>query len=485
MFGRQRRRRKLRTRRHPQLSAGVGAKATQEPWVALPLEELTQGAKPPTDEISPPRPKPGPPSAPQYPSFLVVPIVLLVGAAALFVIQSSVRTTLTQSWIADPSISSLETATTIASNNALGWLRLGLTQANEGSADEAESSLRRAIALSPSDSTPRVALGLALERSGRFDDAELAFLDAANVDAGFAVRWSIANFYLRAGDRDSVWRWLHAAILADPTQLPVAASLGWRANADPGEVLDNAIPDQLVTNRGYFTYLYDIGQLDAMRQAWPRFSATLTSIETPIATRYIDRLISAGLVKEAVLSWNLLSDKILIPHAPLGPETNRFLTNPLFATAPSGVGFDWHAGEHRGVSWSHLPTSAGRSAVEFRLSGAQESGLTLLSQIMPVAPGQYSLEFEMATQGMPTRTGVGWIIRDAYSDEILYPFTGLNNAEGFWDGHTFTFSVPGHTRAVVAEFYYQTGEVALIRRGAVQLRTVQLSPLAVSRTVLP
>lgn len=485
MFGRHRRRRKLRTNRHPELSAGVGTQSTQEPWVALPLEELTKSAKGPSDEVTPPRPKPGPPPVPQYPSVLVAPIALLVGAAALFVIQSSVRTVLTQSWIADSSISSLETATTFASTNALGWLRLGLTQANEGLIANAESSLRRAIDLSPSNSTPRVALGLALERAGRFDDAEPIFLDAARLDAGFAVRWSIANFYLRAGDWDSVWTWLHAAILADPTQLPVAASLGWRANADPGDILDKAIPDQLATNRGYFAYLYDIGQLDAMRQAWPRFSATLASAEVPLATRFVDRLISAGLVEEAVLSWNLLSDKILIPHAPLGQDTNRFLTNPFFATAPSGVGFDWHAGEYRGVSWSHLPSSAGRSAVEFRLSGAQESGITLLSQFMPAAPGQYSLEFEMATQGMPTRTGFGWIIRDAYSQEIIHPFAGLNNAEGFWDSHALTYSVPDHTRAVIVELYFQTGEVAVIRRGAVQLRNVELSWSSESGTVLP
>ncbi len=477
MFDRPRRRRRLRSSGRPSTTPGVAGQeqASQEPWVALALEELTQGAKGPQDAVEPPRSKPNPPPPTAYPLWAVLPTALLVGVAVVFVCQSAIRTTLSQSWIGNPSLSSLERATAISSNNSLGWYRLGLKQANEGAAGAAQRSFRMAADLAPSDSATRIALGLEFERAGQFHEAERTLLDGSVVDAGFGVRWSLANYYLRRGDWDEYWLWLRDAIQADPTQLPLAASLSWRANADPATILDRGIPDQPDTNRGYFAYLYDLGQLDAMRQAWPRYSAVLTRTETPLAAQFINRLIDAGFVEEAVDAWNLLCDNILLPHAPLGPEEQRFLTNPYFLTAPSGLGFDWRAQEYRGVAWSRLPIARGRSGVEFRLAGTQESGLTLLSQVIPTVPGEYTLKFEFATQGMPTRTGVGWVVKDPYTGETLRAFEGLHNAEGFWDSGDLTYTAPVGTRAVVLELYYEAAEVGVLRRGGVLLRNVELS----------
>jgi tetratricopeptide (TPR) repeat protein len=485
MFDRPRRRRRLKNSRHPELESDAANKPAPEPWVALALEELIQGAKGPQAEVDPPRSSPALPRPTNFPKALIIPISAAVCVLALFVCQSAIRTTLSDHWIADSSIPSLEKATSFVADNALGWFRLGVAQSKQGASESAEHSLRQAAALAPSDSSSRIALGLELERVGRPDDAERALLEAAEVDAGFGVRWTLANFYLRRDDWEAVWQWIHAAILADPTQLPVAAALGWRASADPTAILDKAIPDQPDTNRGYFAYLLDLGQLSATLQAWPRFSATLTSSETAIATQYIDRLINARLIDEATVAWNLLCDKVLLPHAPLGTARDRFLTNPYFLTAPSSLGFDWHTGDNRGIAWSRLPSSESRGAIEFRLSGAQESGISLLSQIMPAAPGEYLLEFEFATQGMPTRTGVGWIVRDAYSAEVLKGFEDLNNAEGFWDSSRVNYTVPEGTRAVILELYYRSGDVGVIRRGAVQLRNVELKRTTSDGVVIP
>src|SRR5690606_22261088 len=104
------------------------------------------------------------------------------------------------------------------------------------------------------------ALALELERGGRFDEAERALLSAAASDVGFRPRWNLANYYVRRGNWDQVWRWLHESILADPSQLAASASLAWRAEADPSTILNEGIPDIPEINRRYFAYLYDLGQ---------------------------------------------------------------------------------------------------------------------------------------------------------------------------------------------------------------------------------
>lgn len=475
MFDRPRRNLSSRTRRHPTSSEDTTANKSNEPWVAVAIDALIEGAKRPQAAVSAPRAKPEPPLPRHYPHVFVLPVVMLASLAAIFLFQGAIRSALSESWIAGGTMASLERATVIASNNPLAWLRLGLRQSKDGDAVTAAMSLEQVVHLSPSNSSSRIALGLELERAGRLAEAEKALLDAAAVHNGFAPRWSLTNYYQRRNDWEQVWRWANEAIRSDPSQLVVVASLCWRANVDPATILDRVIPDLPGTNRAYFGYLYDLGRLDAMRQAWGRFSKEATTSESRLALQYIDRLIAAGFITEAVESWNLLCDRALLPHAPIDPVQGRYLTNPYFLTDPSGNGFDWRSEIHRGISWYREAPVRDRGALEFRLSGAQTNGITMLAQSIPAVSGVYRLGFEFATQGMPIYTGVGWRVSDLHTKEVLRPFESLNNAEGFWDTDSLTFSVPEGTKAIALELLYQDQDLGTRRLGSVRLRNLGLS----------
>lgn len=405
-----------------------------------------------------------------------MPVVLLVAAAAIFVIQHSLLSALAESWIGESSLISLERAVAVAPDRSLAWLRLGMRQSRDGEADRAVASLQKAVDLAPNASSPRIALALELERRERFDEAENALLGAVALEPGFRPRWNLANYHARRGNWAEVWRWTNESIRADPAQLATAASLCWRAEADPATILDLAIPDEPEANRRYFAYLYDVGQLDAMRQAWPRFSAVVSESDAETATQYVDRLLAAGFVDEAVGAWNLLCDRSLLPYGPLRGPDQRFLTNPSFLNEPTGRGFDWRVHDHGGVLWTRPPVEGDGGTMEFRLSGVQQSGITLLSQVIPSVPGTYSLRFDLVTQGMPVRTGLGWVVRDLYSGAEIRPFAMLNNAEGFWDGRSLSFSAPPGTRAAVVELHYVEIESMEHRPGSFALRNIQLSP---------
>jgi tetratricopeptide (TPR) repeat protein len=457
----------------PRHEADPNAPASQ-PWIAIAIDELVEGAIGPQEAVEPPRPKP-PPPPPTYPRNVVLPAVLLVAAAAFFVIQDSLLSALTEAWIGESSLVSLRRAVVAAPDHSLAWLRLGVRQSRDGEADSAVARLQKAVDLAPNASSPRIALALELERRGRFDEAEDALLSAAALEAGFRPRWNLANYYARRGEWPEVWHWTHESILADPAQLAAAASLCWRAEADPATILDLAIPDEPEANRRYFAYLYDVAQLGAMRQAWPRFSAVVSESEIGVATQYIDSLIAAGFVDEALHAWNLLCDRALLPYAHLRGPDQLFLTNPFFLSDPSDRGFDWTAHDHPGVLWTRPPVQGDRGMIDFRLSGVQQSGITLLTQVIPAVPGTYALRFDFVTQGMPIRTGLGWVVRDLYSGVEIRPFTTLNNAEGFWDGRNLSFAVPPAARAAVLELRYVVVESMERRLGSFALRNMRLS----------
>jgi tetratricopeptide (TPR) repeat protein len=198
---------------------------TSQPWIAIAVEELIEGAIGPQDAVEPPRPKPDPPPAPAYSRYVVLPAVLFVAAAAAFVVQVSLRSALAEAWIGESSLISLERAVAAAPDRSLAWLRLGVRQSRDGESGSAVASLEKAVEGAPAVSLPRIALALELERVGRFDEAESALLSAAASEAGFRPRWNLANYYARRGNWDQVWRWIHESILADPAQLAAAASL--------------------------------------------------------------------------------------------------------------------------------------------------------------------------------------------------------------------------------------------------------------------
>ncbi|MDA1234756.1 MAG: hypothetical protein O3A53_08135 [Acidobacteria bacterium] len=106
--------------------------STSQPWIAIAVDELVEGAIGPQEAVEPPRPKPDAPPSPTYSRYAVLPAVVLVAAASVFVVQSSLRSALTEAWIGESSLVSLERAVATVPDRSLAWLRLGLRQSRDG-----------------------------------------------------------------------------------------------------------------------------------------------------------------------------------------------------------------------------------------------------------------------------------------------------------------------------------------------------------------
>jgi hypothetical protein len=147
----------------------------------------------------------------------------------------------------------VQRATEIAPRNT-EYLALRALQLEYDGADSSGLTEKIAV-LNPLSSAPRIRLGLAAEIAGDSARAETWLLDAARVDHQFEPRWTLANFYFRAGKKSEFWRWMRAALEVSYGDRAPAYELCWRVSSDGGEILRLGIPDRHEVMGSYLGYL--------------------------------------------------------------------------------------------------------------------------------------------------------------------------------------------------------------------------------------
>jgi hypothetical protein len=248
---------------------------------------------------------------------------------------------------------------------------------------------RKIAALNPYASAPRIRLGLAAEVSGDSVSAERWLLDAARVDQQFEPRWTLANFYFRAGKTDEFWTWMRAALEVSYGDRTPAYSLCWLASNDAEEILRRGIPDRHEVVGSYLVYLLQRPVLTSVEEVARRLASYHEAADLPLLWGACDQLLAAG-DPAAVEVWVLTGQT-----APSG------LFNGDFATVPVNHGFDWRLIESHGVT--HV------NGNRVSLSGQQGEACTLLQETLSLAAGKrYRFHWEARTVGIKSPSGLEW-----------------------------------------------------------------------------
>jgi hypothetical protein len=255
----------------------------------------------------------------------------------------------------------------------------------------------RIAALNPLSSAPRIRLGLAAELSGDPGSAERWLLDAARVDHQFEPRWTLANFYFRAGKPDEFWKWMRAALEVSYGDRAPAYDLCWRVSNDQREILTRAIPDRHEVVGSYLVYLLTkkpAGMAAPLEEAVRRLAAYHDASDLPLLFEVCDQLLQSG--NPAALDvWALAGQSV-----PSG------IFNGDFVTVPLNHGFDWRAIESAGVTHVNLNAPPGHRIV---FSGQEPESCTLLQQFLNLrADKRYQLHWESRTVGIKSPSGLEW-----------------------------------------------------------------------------
>ena len=434
----------------------------------------------PQPAVEPPRPKPAPPAQQPRPDSRTRVLALVGVALCGLALAAVARRALSEAWVAQATEASIAKAITLSPGNPVGQRqRAALAAGASGDLADAVPPLRAALSAAPRDVPTMLDLALALEASSDAAAAEQTLLVAADIDPGFLPRWSLANFYLRQNREADYWHWTRSALEADPSQTATAMDLSWRAFGDGDFILSQGVPDLPAVNRAYFEYLVDTQRLGSMLTLWPRVEPALTPSDLPNVSLYLDRLLLADEVSLAVDVWNGLVARGFIGLEQISLDHGPYLTNGDFTELISGLGFDWKVPPAEGVTRVQATgaTPGEIAALEIRLSGAQPEYTPLLLQIAPIQPGRrYVMVYEYATQQLPPETGVGWLVRDARTEQIIAEPLSLENAEDFWYETSFTFDAPEDVSLLQLELKYQRVPGTTRQRGRFVMRNLRLEP---------
>lgn len=292
---------------------------------------------------------------------------------------------------------SVDRAVEIAPRNT-EYLQLRALQVDYDGGDS-RALTERIARLNPDSSAPRIKLGLADEVNGDSAGAERWLLDAANVDHQFEPRWTLANFYFRAGNRkEEFWKWMRAALEVSYGDRTPAFDLCWRVSANADEILRRAIPDRHEVTGAYLVYLSQTKHWDGMRAVARRLAAYRDPADLPLLYGACDELLEDG-DPAAIDVWLLT-----------GHTMPSEIFNGDFATSPLNHGFDWRLVESPGVTHVNLDAPSGH---RIRLNGQEPESCSLLRQWLSLTAGKrYRLQWEARTAGIKSPSGLEWRIGD-------------------------------------------------------------------------
>ena len=329
--------------------------------------------------VRPNREKPASPSrrVRNQPADFLLYAVIALGCG--FGISQSIQRAVAESWIATPTLESLERAVRLTPRNGAGWVALGRVLGNSrGDTERALEAISKGVALGPYNPEAWIHLALQVESRGDLQTAEKHLLKAFSVDNGFDSRWQLANFYLRHGKTDQFWHWIRETIAFAPRGFLPGVQLCWRAFDDHQLILDNAIPDNPEINRRYFALAraYNLAEGQAAVGAWDRIKNDLTAADAEGAQWLIGYWQRQGRPFDAVDVRNRASQAGLVPHGPLSLDGGDLITNARLTYSPTGEGFDWKLTSSEDIRPETEAGGEASAGLAFHFSGTQSPAST-------------------------------------------------------------------------------------------------------------
>ena len=331
---------------------------------------------------------------------------------------------------------SVRLALSITPDSAEYHFRLWQARAEEvgNSLDELDHALK----LNPRYAEAWIARGLQQETAGDRNTAEASLLRAAGIDHLYLPLWTLANFYLRAGDLTRFWIWARRA--AEMSYDPAALfQLCWRASGDTSEIFEHAIPAAPVVRRAYLDFLVRSDRLDAAEPLAVELGRTANPDDLDLLLRYCDALLTRRQVPPALRVWNALAARRILPYPTLDPAAGSSLTNGDLAVAPLQRGFDWRPTPVEGVVFS---VNADARQMTASLSGKQPESCSFVEQYLPVLPNRkYRFRYRYRTRDLAADTGLSWILVEARTAAEIAAAAVSASPED-WREQSLAFSTP-------------------------------------------
>jgi len=286
--------------------------------------------------------------------------------------------------------------------------------------------LTEGAALNPRDASMRVELGLAAEQLGDLRRAESSLLEATRLDTGFGPRWALSDFYFHRRDPEKFWPAVKSALAMAYDDASDQFRNCWALTSDPQTILQRAIPDRPAVWRQYLNFLLREGPFDAAEPVACKVVESADPEAMPSLLKYCDRQLEKGRGQQALLVWNGLAHRRLIPYEELS-AAGEVPVNGDFRMPELGHGFDWQVAAAPGIDVDRLAPG-----LKLDFSGRQAESIEILSQYVPLLPRRkYGLTVRYRVDGIGAGSGLMCSLTSGGRD--------LLDGRGLLSGATQTF----------------------------------------------
>jgi tetratricopeptide (TPR) repeat protein len=306
------------------------------------------------------------------------------------------------------------------SNAVLWWHRGRLNQyaLESPNIDAATEDYAHALTLNPRIGQAWVDSSDCFDRAGKFSEAEEALEKAFAVHTySPLIRWQAGNFFLRRGNLPKMYECFRLASQYDDQKLDIAIEIAWKIDPDHERIMENLIPDTLVSNLKYLRFLVAQDELDLAGPVWQRCMKSEIPedmiLKPSSAYQFIDRLLARSRVEDALHVWNdilrksrsgLVDNRLQLKPTTLESDQENLVWNGSFENEILNGGFDWR---HLDIPSIQFQVDAGNrmqglKSLRVQFGDANLASI-LLCQVIPIPKsGPYQLDFYLRTEGLTT-----------------------------------------------------------------------------------
>jgi len=345
---------------------------------------------------------------------------LLVASSVLLGLWLSffgIRTAIARYGAEGETIERLELAVRLEPSNPDYWYRLGrYLQYNmeNPSSTRAENAYRNAIALNPLDTDAWLDLATAYELEGKSAEAREAYLQAKrSYPTSAEVAWRYGNFLLRAGDRIGAYAELRRAVEQDPKRAEGVFSLGYRANPDVDEILEQLLPPKQSVYLDVIGLAARTNQLTVGKVVWQHLMKLHPQLTIHDFDGFASALLLTGEYSEAQRVWDQGVATMNLP--PLLALTGSVVWDPSFESGFSNSTFTWNfkpivQGVSIGLDKSEK--HSGKQSLRLGFDGKHNPDLEAACTTGVVQPDTvYHFSAWVMTKEITTEFGIGFRLR--------------------------------------------------------------------------
>ena len=284
-----------------------------------------------------------------------------------------------------------------------------LSQWGSFNADLARAAdyLRTAIERNPLEQEYWLNLARICLREERAAEFERALGNALLVfPTGYRGRWAAGNLFLQYGFFDQSLSHFSYILNYYPNQSSVVYDVLGRVVRDSDFVLEQFIPENILSLTQYLAYLYGMRDRETLKRVWKK-RETLGYKPDPAETfRHVEYLISEGDLRDAHAVWQACVQE----QGDLSASNGNLVTNSGFEREklwPSG--FDWRLGTAPGaeVSFDRSIFFEGKRSLRIRFNGKENVDFAHVSQYVAWTPNtEYLLKACVKTEALTTKNGI-------------------------------------------------------------------------------